>query len=204
MKKIILLSIVLIMTMTFLFALKDVSGTNKIEGSFTSPATAQSKVTFSLDSTGTSYMKFGFVNSLPAESSEPSAWAATVPLTFPKDGGSVATNSTPLFAWWHIIYGAPLKIEVGMTSALTNQNSSYSTDTINWGVYEGENELAESSTITGDVDSAYGKIGNHGEDGVIESWGNKQLTIKTTTTDFESLHTGSYESYLELKISTGN
>ena len=207
MKKFILLALVFIGAASLAFAVEFTANGYIESTDGTIPQEpAKTVVTLNLSGKdGSAYMLFGFVENGDAyTTTDPDSdeeWASAVSLTM---GDSVATGSVD--AWWHIIYGGQLSIQVGLDGNLLTDNNTYSSEEIPWGIYkanESDSKLVESISGEAEISAlTYEEVATFdGVTGTIEQRNHETLTLKTLpTTDFTKLHKGKFSGYLYMKI----
>ena len=207
MKKFILLALVFIGAASLAFAV-EFTANGYIESTDGTIPQEPAKTVVTLDLSGkdgSAYMLFGFVENGDAyTTTDPDSdeeWASAVSLTM---GDSVATGSVD--AWWHIIYGGQLSIQVGLDGNLLTDNNTYSSEEIPWGIYkasEFDSKLVESISGEAEISAlTYEEVATFdGVTGTIEQRNHETLTLKTLpTTDFTKLHKGKFSGYLYMKI----
>lgn len=207
MKKFILLALVFIGAASLAFAV-EFTANGYIESTDGTIPQEPAKTVVTLDLSGkdgSAYMLFGFVENGDAyTTTDPDSdeeWASAVSLTM---GDSVATGSVD--AWWHIIYGGQLSIQVGLDGNLLTDNNTYSSEEIPWGIYkasESDSKLVESISGEAEISAlTYEEVATFdGVTGTIEQRNHETLTLKTLpTTDFTKLHKGKFSGYLYMKI----
>ena len=206
MKKFILLALVFIGAASLAFAV-EFTANGYIESTDGTIPQEPAKTVVTLDLSGkdgSAYMLFGFVENGDAyTATDPDSndeWASAVSLTM---GDSVATGSVD--AWWHIIYGGKLSIQVGLDGNLLTNNTTYTSEEIPWGIYkasESDSELVESISGEAEISAlTYAEVATFdGVAGTIEQRNHETLTLKTLATDFTKLHSGKFSGYLYMKI----
>lgn len=135
---------------------------------------------------------------LKATSTKPAA-ASSVSLTF-GDTPNVAEGS--LNAWWRVLYGAALDIQVGISSPMSN-----GTDSIKWSASWGESEskkTVDSPASSQENEGTYDTVGEHTpSDDSAMTIGYAPISISTDAyADYSKLGIGTYESNLYLRCVT--
>lgn len=135
---------------------------------------------------------------LKATSTKPAA-ASSVSLTF-GDTPNVAEGS--LNAWWRVLYGAALDIQVGISSPMSN-----GTDSIKWSASWGESEskkTVDSPATSQENGGTYDTVGKHtpSADSAM-TIGYAPISISTDAdANYSNLGIGTYKSNLYLRCVT--
>lgn len=179
---------------------------------------AEAKTVVSLDLSSTSddgIIQLYFTSSDPSSvTTVPSDPAKSVSLALKTgdDGAVIADNSgSALYAWWKIVYGGSLDVQLGIQAPLTNQESGASSQTIDW---QASWTMAENTTVSSRADAeGQGKetndgdfepVGSHAGATKLTTTGSKQIDIKTLDdiSKIEGLTAGKYQAYLILRCAT--
>lgn len=206
---------IMILIVSHVFALEPGSGYTT---SADNPATTL--VSFDLSTTGegaNTYFELYFTTSEDEAlgTDTPTNIAKEVALAFSDASSPVATNTQPLYVWWKIVSPETLYVKLGIASPLKNQSED-ANDTIGW-TASWSDILDESDAMLSDV-SASGSVsspvsardspqyavdamGEH-TGSLLGSYGSKQVTIKTTDTNFMTKSKGTYQAHLFLNCMT--
>lgn len=215
---------VIVMLLLALFAILPVMAEDP-SGFYSGPYAADSmkagtKVVLDLSGSGddqTSLVELYFTGSSDAptkEASAPSA-KATVDLDFGSTVNVADNSKDTVYAWWRILYGGNLDVQLGIEAPLKQETVASQQDSeapmtepfINWSASWADEAatLAEGDdkTVTSKTTNDYETLDQHTGSEATMSMGHAKLTIATDPeTDFESIPAGSYSSVLYLKCVT--
>lgn len=202
MKRVFLVVLMFSFVLGSIFAALTADGYKTGSVSSDSPLAAKTVVSLNLDEGGDNMVELYFLTSdSKPVTGDGSNIAPTVDLSF-KPGSTVATNTSPLYAYWHIVSGDELNVSLQITDPLAIQPvSDDSQNKIQWSAETTEDsgkgiQGATASSNGNKTDVVYTHTG-------LESEAWAPVTISTADdTDFTGLGKGTYEAYLSLVCST--
>lgn len=148
-----------------------------------------------------------------ATSTAPGSPKASIGLAF-NSVPNVADNSNDgVYAWWRVLYGGNLYVQLGIVDPLTKEGSTGPTIDWNakWTVVVDEESVSENSED--DTTTVYSNTGKNDFKTIVEhsggtkalSIGQAKIDIKTdSTTDYTKIGSGTYSANLILKCATTN
>lgn len=149
-----------------------------------------------------------------ATSAAPGSPKASIGLAF-NSVPNVADNSNDgVYAWWRVLYGGNLDVQLGIEDPLTKDGSTSTDPTIDWNakwnVVKDEESVSENSE---DDTTVYSNTDKKGFKTIVEhsggtkalSIGQAKIDIKTdSTTDYTKIGSGTYSANLILKCAPKN
>ena len=148
-----------------------------------------------------------------ATSTAPGSPKASIGLAF-NSVPNVADNSTDgVYAWWRVLYGGNLDVQLGIEDPLTKEGSTGPTIDWNakWTVVVDEESVSENSeddttTVYSNTDKkGFKTIVEHSGGTKAQSIGQAKIDVQTdSTTDYTSIGSGTYSANLILKCATRN
>ena len=148
-----------------------------------------------------------------ATSTAPGSPKASIGLAF-NSVPNVADNSNDgVYAWWRVLYGGNLDVQLGIEDPLTKEGSTGPTIDWNakWTVVVDEESVSENSeddttTVYSNTDKkGFKTIVEHSGGTKAQSIGQAKIDVQTdSTTDYTSIGSGTYSANLILKCATRN